>query len=591
MLSLVSLMAAAWSMAAFTNEDLAKMVNELERHVPRHSEYAYPIKSSVVTDPRINAYATVEDGANDTLVPVMVVYTGLVEFFKGEERLIRAVVAHELAHLSKGHPTSGGFSVGEVNSLFIRQMELEADAIAASILVASGYAKQDMIDVLMKLDELGKDTPLMHNIGADHPTGASRAAVVADNPMVYRSMAEFQLGNGFMENRNYPQAKEAFRRALAREPKLTEAAVNLGQASLMDYYDKLPQLMKQQWFRPDFGPVISETPIGSRAIVVDAADLRRYQEAMTDINAALAKAPNNLRAQELRFLALVLDPEQTPANLQEGIAGFRSLMAKEATEADKLRYANNLAIGLQRTNQLVEAVKAMVSASEASTLYSAYLAMNMGLKGMEHITESDAEVAVSMIQTWLSNTPSIHRDYPTMKAAYTAACTKFGYVAKDITPFPIFLCQATTLTFKDGKEISLFEPPRKANDLFGIADIAYTFTDMYPDLREICWNDKRFNMVVDKDIIYRVTTYEEGSGIQLRPMDDTIDGVWNIRVGMTKADVEKILNLGAAMKKPFVRSGQVEEWTYFPSLMLGILFDGDKVAGVTVSPYDQQMLD
>lgn len=577
---------AAISQCAFTTEDLQKMVGELERYMVKYPEYTYPIKCTVDSDPEVNAYATVEFSEDENAKPqaVMVVHQGLVDFVKEDKNLIRAVVAHELAHLSKGHPTTPGFKPGDLNSLFIRQIELEADVVGASLLQASGHSKDDMIKLLLMLDKDAGKTHLMHNIGADHPTGASRAANIADNPLVYRSLADFQLGNAFMENRQYPQALAAYTRAIAKEPKFTEAYINKGQAALMAYYDKLPQLTKESWFRPDFGGILIETPVGSRAIVPDATDLRRYQEALSAINTAVEKAPDSLRAKELKYIAQVLDPEAKAENLSAGIAGFRELLTKSANEQDMLRYANNLAIGQQRSSDLKGAVTTMLTYSEKSEFYNQFLSYNLGMKGMSELDANNAGLALSMVLTWLNNSPNFHPDYNLIKDAYTKACTRLGYKIEEVKPIGTYLCAATTLTLGDNS-ISLFEPLEELFATLGKADNGWIFDETYPDMMEYRWNNRDFHILADKTDLYRITTYETGASIILRPQDKTMDGTYTIKVGMTKAEFEQVLPLSAATQVPFVRAGELETWYYYPSLLMGVCITDDKVSGLTVSPY------
>lgn len=590
----VALLSYCSAFADFSLADLQKMVAELDSHLPHYKDYKYPILCEIRVTENVNASATVipiEEGDKKWQAK-MVVNTGLVEFCKGDVKLIRAVVAHELAHLSKGHPTSGQYKPGDLNALFIRQLELEADAVGAAALVAAGFDKVDMIKLLRMLDESGGDSPLMHNIGADHPTGFSRAAAVDDNPMVWRSLAEFQLGNAFMENRRFAAAAAAYDRAIVKEPKLKEAYTNKAQALLMDYYDKLPQRIKQQWFRPDFGPVIQDSPLGSRVIILEDADKNRHAKAVEAINLAATKNPDDNRVKDLKALSQVLDPDGSASTLSTGISSYESLMKNAMTDGDKLRYANNMAIGYQRTNELSKAIQIMAKTQEPITLYNPYLAMNMGAKGATQITQDIAGTAVSVIQTWLQNSSRAHSDYAAIQKNYEDLCKKYGYKVADLTPFPTYLCQATTLVIGND-EFSLFEPIRKAIDIFGPATKAFFFNETYKDVKEYIWNEQQLHIlgVLNQDLgIYRVTSYGEGSKVILKPRDGALDKDYEVRVGMTKGELENILNQKGAVEVPFVRSGSLETWSYWPNLMMGVCLKDDVVVGITVSPYDWEKI-
>ncbi len=580
-LTLMAMMATA---ADFTQARLEEMVKELSAHLPQHPDYVYPIKCSIEEDEEVNAYATVEEiEDSEKFQAVMVVFTGLVENFKGDEKMIRAVVAHELAHLSKGHPTMGGFKVDDVEKVFIRQIELEADAVGAACLAAAGYSKDDMIRVLLKLDELGKDVPLMHQIGADHPTGANRASVVSDNPLVYRSLADFQLGNAMMENRQYPQAIASYMRAIAKEPNFGEAYLNLGQAQLMDYYDKLPQSVKQAWFRPDFGPVVRDTPLGSRNIEITNADRTRYTRAVESLNAALVKTPSSSRAKELKALAQVMDPDGQGSNLSAGIATMKELAASAMTDADSLRIANNMAIGLQRQSDVSGAVTAMMAAQKKTGTFNRYLAENLGQKGFDHVTDADMALALGIVYAWLQNTPDSHERWNDMKSKYLTTCAAKKFEAREVKALPTYLCQATTVNVR-GKEITFQDPVMDVVGLFGKATKGWSFADEYPDMMELRWDTEQFHVLGDGDRVYRVTSYDPGSFLVLKPKNDTVSLEYKVTVGMTVDEFNKVLNLDNADTVSLVRSGTVEEWRYFPGLLMGVCVVDGKIVGITVTP-------
>src|SRR3954447_2230383 len=102
------------------------MVTELDKVIPENPHYKYPIKCSVVDKDEVNAYATLTKEGSD-LRSTMVVFSGLVKQIGGDERLIRAVVAHELSHLSLGHALDTNPAARDLKNLWVRQQEFEAD--------------------------------------------------------------------------------------------------------------------------------------------------------------------------------------------------------------------------------------------------------------------------------------------------------------------------------------------------------------------------------------------------------------------------------------------------------------------------------
>ena len=87
----------------------------------------------------------------------------------------------------------------------------------------------------------------------------------------------------------------------------------------------------------------------------------------------------------------------------------------------------------------------------------------------------------------------------------------------------------------------------------------------------------------ERGSVMRVTSYEPGSYLMLKPVDTSISGVYVIKNGMSKADLEKILNPKAGVEKNLAKGGDVEVWTYYPALNFGVFYKDDKVAGLTVT--------
>src|SRR5262245_22430588 len=106
-LTFCSLLPAAFAQQAspgapFTNEDLMQLSGEVGAVVPANPNYTYPVEVRVVDKPIVNAWTFVDE-RDGKLVPQLEVMTGLIQLAHGDRRILRAVIAHELAHLALGH--------------------------------------------------------------------------------------------------------------------------------------------------------------------------------------------------------------------------------------------------------------------------------------------------------------------------------------------------------------------------------------------------------------------------------------------------------------------------------------------------------
>lgn len=572
--------------AEFTQKDLERMVRELDAFAPKHPDYLYPIKAKLVEEDEVNAYATLEKPeAGKKPQTLMVVFTGLVKEMKGDARLIRAVVAHEIAHLSKGHVSGPSFIPGDLANLYTRQQEFEADATGAAFLQRAGHSKQDMVDMLMFLDKLeGRGPGWLGKLSGDHAAAVARASEVADNPLVLRSLLSFDLGLAFMECRSFAHAARAFDRAIEQQPKFFEAYVNAAQAALMDYYNQLPVGVQNAWFRPDFGPMITQPKFG-RAVEIDEKDRKRYNAAMARIAKALEANKEDSRTLEVAALALILDPDGKPDSLKAGMDYLRELLKNAIVPADKLRYANNLAVGLQRSGDLTAATKLLLDTQMTTNVYNAALAENLGSKPIEPSAKERDQTAAAVMHTFLLNSPPAAENWARVEQNYLSFCKKANLQAQEVKRKPVFLCQVASI-FVDGVERSMFSPIEDFEKSLGTPDARTIYDEKYPDLMEIRWLGGDFTLLAERGQAMRVTSYRKGAYVLLKPVDESVKTSFRIEVGMNKSDFSKVLDPSKGQAKQLVRGGKLEQWSYYPGLNLGVLMVDDRVAGVTATPVE-----
>ncbi len=312
--------------AAFTQADLVKMVRELEAFAPKNAKYLYPIQCEIVDEDNVNAYATaIFDPKNKEAKPQskMVIFTGLVKFVDGDPRIIRAVVAHEISHLSDGHVYGSTPRANDLSQFWNRAQEGEADKSGAILLQRAGYSKKDMIDMLLKLEEMRgrKGGGWFERLTGTHPDPKARAARLSDDPAVLRSLLAFDAGLAFMDRRDFGAAAYAFDKAAKLEPKLKLAVINGAQSHLMQYYDELSSRLREQWFRVDFGPVLKDPGVGvSKDDMITDQNRRRYAEVIVRLNEASKKLPGDPRISELMAIAQVLEPDGNANAVLKGAA-------------------------------------------------------------------------------------------------------------------------------------------------------------------------------------------------------------------------------------------------------------------------------
>ena len=576
------------SAADFSESDLKKMVDELSIQLPQNPEVQYPVEASVVKKPDVNAYATVKEiaGNKEKVQGVMVVYTGLVDFAKGDLRLIRAVVAHELAHLSKGHMFKS-IKVQDVDLLYTRQMEYEADMVGASALVRAGYPKKDMYDMLIMLGETEAGDTATGKLLGDHADSKRRASQVAENPSILKSYLAFEMGEAFADCRSFYSAMKAFDSVLLLEPKFKEAAVNSASSALQYYYyTGLPKAYQESHFRPDFGALL-KAPAVPKLIKVDDTTRALYKEALLRIKRAQDLAPSDPAVIELAGLAAVLNPDEDPQAVTGGITALKRALSTAIMPADKMRISNNIAVGLQIQKDVLGAVEQMMDAQRGNAIYNAALAQNLGQQEFPAKLKADAGLAAGVMKAYLVNSPEGNPAlYARVKANYIKTCNTFGYKVEEVTPKPIYLCKALSL-FDEGHEYPILTDPTEFIDTLGAFEKKILFDKNYKGLYELVFKGGQFLVLVeDTDAIrsaLRVTSYHPGAYIEIQPRDPSVSS-YRFTVGMTTAEFNQSIDLSKGQPRSFVRAGTIENWVYFPGLFMGVCVKDDKIIGLTCTP-------
>jgi tetratricopeptide (TPR) repeat protein len=570
----------------FTQAELEKMVAELDAVTPRGSSYSYPIKCVYDTTSEdakeVNAFATYDDPPAKGKKPqaMMVVLKGLVDFCKGDRRVIRAVVAHEVNHLSLNHVGSRMMPAHDVRFLWDRQQEMAADLGGAISLEKAGYSKKDMIDMLAFLDQLEAEDSWMWRLYLnDHTSAKNRAAEVAGNTDVMKAMMEFEHGLALFETRNFGLSASFFEAAYEKEPNFNDALVNAAQAALMDYYEAVPDKTKASWLTPDFGPVLSYNPIPGAG----RGDLEeKYARATKLIAKAKTKLPKSARVAELEALSTTIGIDVKADDLVKAGDTLTNLAAM-VSPSEGLRYANNAALAYNRAGQNAKAVSGLLQAQKKTTAFSPYVAQSFGRLPLGDLPKPDKQLVSTTMLKWLNSTTVGNDQFEAVQSAYVKACQEIGVKPESPKPQDIYLCQVAALTI-GGKEIGLFQKDFKYVDTFGQPTIRRVIDNLYPDVQFWAWPQNTLQVLTERGRVVRASTYAPGAFVLLKPENLQDKRTFKISVGMTKAQFDKILNSDGSVPRILEGANGRQSWSFFPDLMLGVLFKDDTVSGITVSP-------
>lgn len=592
----------------FRQADLEAMVVELLTVVPENPDYQYPVEMRLIEQDVKNAWTFLRvDEATGALIPQLELFRGLCNLADNDPRLIRAVLAHELAHIAHGHSMTG-FPQADLASNHTRQKEREADLEAAGYLEALGYPRQDMVDMLHMLHRMVREyeVPWLANVTSDHASPVARAAEVMPSDATLAAMAKFEIGLAYMECRRYQAAIGFFDQAVALEPALDEARLNAASAALQHYYDSLPTGVQSEWLRPEFGPHIQDALVGAKGFEISDQDLLNYQAALDRI----AALPGTLYASMQLFLAGtagVLHPQGDAEVIAAGVAILQELLGSETyfdlweVERKRQTYANNLALGLARLERPEEAAAVLFTELAGDDFPLPAAAENLARLPMDSYDERQAAFARDLLLTFLRFTAS---DAPGAAEAQKAVRTLtrlHGLPEAAAEPaLPLTFCALASMHV-DGHEIGLFEEFGQLSALLGEVPNGGTVSDRYGDFYFLLWREQQVIALAERNRLVKLTSYLPGSWLELRPRRESgLRDPYRIEVGMSEDDFYALLEpaggsseLGVQFlhlfsSRSFVGADgnpqEEEAWTAYPTLNFAVLIEDGQVRGISVTP-------
>jgi predicted Zn-dependent protease len=574
-----------------TLDELTKMVREMELHALKNDQYVYPVKVELLDDPEINAHATVEiDESNPKAKPqaVMAVYTGFVNHVKGDRRLIRAVIAHELSHLTHGHCTNPIFIARDLSQYMTRQQEREADMTGAALLIRAGHNPQDMIDLLMSLNDL--PATWLPRVTSTHASPKQRASEIASNPEIWKGLVMFDVGLAQWDARNFARATETFDRVADSQPKLWEARANAAVTSLMYYYDMLPAAVQKRWYRPDFGPLLVPDPREkSRDPEIRAADKQRWDEAVRRIKTAIIMITDTPAVlKDTEALANVLNPNDDADLLKKGTDYFREqLKAAEKDQERAFQMSANLALGLQRQGKTSEATDVL---NETIVQFGRVNFTMAESFGRDADVNAHKGLLPQVLGFWLKTATEDADWFTALKARYEQACKAANVTPEAISGRTRVFEPAESMTI-DGQSVGFYDEESKLLQMGGKPDKAVYFDEKYKTMIEIVWKGGDLQAIVERGKLLRVTSRVPGSFIELRSKDRADNSRVKVEVGMSKADLDRAIPLVKPAERNLSNLGVPEKWLYYPNLFFCVQVKDDKVAAITVTAVDRRFKD
>ena len=313
---------------------------------------------------------------------------------------------------------------------------------------------------------------------------------------------------------------------------------------------------------------------------------------------ALQKAPNDARALEVAGLIGVLTPTADPNRITNGMINLNKALAMAMDPGDRIRIANNLALGYQRAGNVNMGTDLLVATFKMTNRYNAAGAANLGFAPLPKNSGKDAGVAAAAMYKYLVTTPRTAMNYAKVEASYKAL-SAFGVKTQDIPTKGAALNLTQVYSITDGgQEVSLFDQFTAVEQKLGKGTVELGILASGEDrvqagkpvgIFEAKFRNGQVSAIFqtragEGQTVARITSYSPGALLELRPIDIGTGETFRVTNGMKEAELYTRVPKDSGAVIRLFRVGQLEEWTYFPGLNFGVQIKDGAVAGITASP-------
>lgn len=217
------------------------------------------------------------------------------------------------------------------------------------------------------------------------------------------------------------------------------------------------------------------------------------------------------------------------------------------------------------------------------------MANNIGALPIVDMSSEQMQLAAQFLEFYLTRVPPRSAGYERATDTFNALVERLGIPKIELeSPEVVYLSAVEARVA--GQEVGLFDSAKSLSELLGEPKFESRPIAKYQDLAKLSWGETGDVLaLVERGRIVRLSTKRVGDAILLRSAYEEVQGQFEVRVGMTEAQLLQVLDPkgdGGVHAQVTLLAGRAffEAWTYYPALNFGVLFEDGVVAGVTVTP-------
>lgn len=558
--------------------------------------FEWPPDFQVIDNPEINAFATIQRRDEKTY-PIIRVFSGMMsQVIKGDEDLLALILGHEIGHITK-RPILFNAKRDRTEFLrtsFCRDEEIEADIVGAELMLKAGFNLKNGVKYIQRMNDLGLKYSSLEGLGLDHPSWNDRLAKIdKSRARLWKTMSAFDNGVELLFVEQYALAEECFERVLLEFPECDEAWVNLGNARLMRYFDKLDLDDIK-----DYGVGHVMTPgfyLRADSIPTRGRDDKLWKKAVAALNKALELKKDLTLARSNLGLTYLFHPEgkdvakateYMQAAVDDAILDGKFAPFHRATILLNLGVAYFAADDEEKGNLYVDrAVDISPFSMRGGKLDDTRMipsARNYTVASVlaKRKTDKDAKIARSKFQRYLKTTNSSSIYWEAAYDQFKGLSKKLGIVADpkesfkpDLEPLRPVLSH----TLKSGMAVKLTDEFADVQKKLGSGTPSNVIAGA--SLKRVRYFAEGIELLVNDSVIAICVVSADAAPITLRGKGPASNVSLTLKVGMPALEVEKALGEGEKCNftDPFV------EYVYYRSQGVAVRNTRGRVTEVVVA--------
>ena len=524
---------------------------------------------------------------NGKFVPLVRITSGYIELLASSEDGIAFVLGHELGHHALGHTVrKPQFKPDALAAADGHRREADADLFGARLMLKAEFSLRKGVRAeWVGWDNRGGIAAATLQTCRSHPGDTDRAArlfAILDKgeEQLWRCMSAFENGVTFLALENYLAAEDCFLRVIREFPNCYEAWANLGLAQLLHYCDHLTAEEIRESGIGHFVGTAYPTARSVQAIRIRGSQL--WQEAVDTLKRADELKPGSPVILANLGLAYLVNPAGKGQKIGEAYRCLdeaqRALQQNRDVPARvRLTLLINFAAAASADGNQKKCKALLDQATTlADKLFGEHTKWPFNIQSAitfnSAVVEADQAAAANLYEEYLKTVPPGNPWWTVARERYESLCKTLERrpLSKDQSVKTLPLRKQLAIELPS---VGIIHVGQSLDDAIKILGKPTNTGKARSSLRRLQFATRGIELLTDGEEVFAFTIAAKSLAVEIREVDANGRKLGELRVGMTRADVEALLGMGHPLPLMFFS----KEYPYYANLGVAVEYNADDV--------------